>query len=144
MIVYTGGTYDVLHAGHINFFRQCKRLFTDSWLVVSVNTDEFIEKYKRTKPLFSYKERVALLETVEYIDEIVKNIGGEDSKPAILKSYADVVAIGSDWVDRNYCAQMQFDGKWLTEHGISLIYIPYTSGISTTEIKRRILYGYAK
>jgi glycerol-3-phosphate cytidylyltransferase len=139
MIVYTGGTFDVPHVGHVNFFRQCKEFFPDSWLVVSVNTDEFIYTYKGRKPLFNYAERVKILETIEYINEIVPNIGGEDSKQAILKSQARVVLIGNDWLERDYCKQMMFNAQWLTDNGVALVYLPHTDGISTTEIKERIL-----
>lgn len=138
MVVYTGGTFDVLHAGHVNFFRQIKALFPDCHLVVSLNTDEFIEAYKGKKPVFDYLERVQHIQWCGYVDEIVENTGGADSKPAIEQVNPDVIAIGQDWLGRNYCQQMQFSPQWLTEKGISLIYIPHTDGISTTEIKARI------
>lgn len=138
MIVYTGATFDVTHAGHVNFLRQVKELFPNCKLVVSLNTDDFIERYKGKKPLFNYEERSKLIIGTGYVDLVIPNSGGEDSKPAVLLSGASVVAIGSDWLKKNYLAQMSFTEEWLRENGISLIYIPYTDNISTTEIKKRI------
>jgi hypothetical protein len=49
-----------------------------------------------------------------------------------------VIAIGSDWATKNYYAQMQFNQDWLDSKNISLIYIPYTKGISSTFIKGQL------
>jgi hypothetical protein len=72
------------------------------------------------------------------VNFVVPNIGGADSKPAIEECKPDLIAIGSDWARRDYYKQMQFDQDWLDERNISLIYIPYTKGISSTLIKQKI------
>jgi glycerol-3-phosphate cytidylyltransferase len=141
-ILYTGGTMDVLHAGHVNFLRQCKAIAgKEGRVVVSLNTDEFIESYKGVKPVFNYEERKTLLEQLEYVDGVIPNIGGADSKPAILQVKPNFIVIGSDWASKDYYAQMQFTQKWLDDQGIVLIYVPYTSLISTSLIKERIKSG---
>ena len=53
-ILYTGGTFDIFHYGHINFLRQCSKL-ADS-VIVSLNTDEFIKEYKGRPPVFGITE----------------------------------------------------------------------------------------
>jgi glycerol-3-phosphate cytidylyltransferase len=135
LVVYTGGTFDLFHAGHAAFLKRCSEL---GKVVVSLNTDEFIEAYKGKSPVLSYKDRLAVLASCRYVDRVIPNEGGADSKPSILKVMPDIIAIGTDWARRDYYKQMQFDQDWLDEHGISLIYIPYTAGISSTEIKRRM------
>ena len=75
---------------------------------------------------------------MEYVDEVIRNIGGEDSKPAILTVEPDVIIIGSDWLNKDYLKQMSITEEWLRKNHIALIYIPYTEIISTTEIKRRL------
>lgn len=138
-IVLTVGSFDVLHAGHVNFLRQCRAIADkDGKVVVSLNTDEFIESYKGVKPVFSYEERKTLLEQLEYVDEVIPNIGGADSKPAILQVKPNFIVIGSDWASKDYYVQMQFTQEWLDEQGIVLIYVPYTTIISTSEIRRRL------
>lgn len=133
--IYTGGTFDLFHAGHANFLARCAELGS---VTVALNTDEFIKEYKSKAPVMSYQERLEVLASCRYVDNIIPNEGGADSKPSILRAKPDIVAIGSDWARRDYYYQMAFDQDWLDEHNISLLYIPYTSGISTTELKRRI------
>lgn len=133
--IYTGGTFDLFHAGHANFLARCAELGS---VTVALNTDEFILEYKSKAPIMSYQERLEVLASCRYVDNIIPNEGGADSKPSILRVKPDIVAIGSDWARRDYYYQMAFDQDWLDEQNISLLYIPYTSGISTTELKRRI------
>lgn len=135
LIVYTGGTFDLFHSGHANFLQQCSELGN---VIVSLNTDEFIEGYKGKPPIMTYEERAAVLESCRYVSAVTPNRGGKDSKIAIGESKPDIIAIGSDWARRDYYAQMDFDQDWLDKNDISLIYIPYTKGISSTELKKRI------
>lgn len=134
--VYTGGTFDLFHAGHVNFLRQCAKL---GRVVVSLNPDWFIEKYKGKAPIIPYHDRKAVLEACKYVYEVIENSGGDDSKPAIEKAQPDFIVVGSDWAAKDYCSQMKFTKEWLYEHNIVLLYVSYTEGISTTEIKKRIL-----
>ncbi len=137
--VYTGGTFDLFHYGHMNFLRQCSELGDE--VIVALNTDEFIEKYKNQKPILSYAERYESLMGCKYVTRIVKNLSSEDSKPTILSVQPDIIAIGDDWKHKNYYKQMMFTEEWLREHYIELVYLPYTSIISTTILKERIRYG---
>lgn len=136
-VLYTGGTFDLLHFGHANFLSQCKRLADH--VIVSLNTDEFILRYKKVAPILNFEERKASLLHLPYVDEVIANIGDEDSKPAILKADPDIIAIGDDWAKRDYYKQMGFTQKWLDERDIILLYLPYTRGISTSELKMRVL-----
>ena len=138
MIVYTGGTFDVPHIGHAIFFEECKKYFPNTQLVVALNTDEFVAQFKSKKPLFSYKEREGYLKHITYIDDIVPNIGGADSKITILEIKPDFVVIGNDWLERDYPKQMGFTAEWLSEQRIALCYLPRYAVISTTLIKERI------
>lgn len=105
---------------------------------VSLNTDGFIQAYKGKPPVMSFDERRAVLEACRWVDRVIPNEGGADSKIAIEKERPDIVAIGSDWARKDYYKQMGFTQDWLDERGIMLLYIPYTSGISSTEVKRRL------
>jgi glycerol-3-phosphate cytidylyltransferase len=135
LLVYTGGTFDLFHSGHVNFLRKCNQLGD---VTVALNTDEFIESYKGKPPIMSYEERRAVLESCRYVSAVVPNEGGADSTITISDVEPDIIAIGSDWARRDYYKQMGFTQDWLDERGISLIYIPYTGGISTTKLKARV------
>jgi glycerol-3-phosphate cytidylyltransferase len=135
--LYTGGTFDLFHSGHVNFLRQCKKI--SDIVVVALNTDEFIHRYKGKEPIISYEDRKSVLLSCKYVDVVIKNIDGEDSKPTILSVKPDVIAIGDDWAKKDYYKQMNFTQKWLDDNNITLLYIPYKDGISSTEIKKRLL-----
>jgi glycerol-3-phosphate cytidylyltransferase len=138
-VVYTGGTFDLFHAGHVRFLKQCKNIAGDDGkVVVSLNKDEFIEAYKGNPPVVSFKARAEVLLGCRFVDEVIPNYGNSDSKVAIQKVMPNFVVIGDDWARKDYYAQMQFTQKWLDERNIGLIYVPYTEGISTTELKKRI------
>ena len=136
-LIYTGGTFDLYHAGHARFLARCAALGS---VTVSLNTDEFIQQYKGKPPVLSYSDRAEVLLSTRYVDRVVPNSGGSDSRIAIQAVMPDIIAIGSDWARRDYYTQMGFDQDWLDERGIALIYIPYTQGISSTAIKERVLF----
>lgn len=133
--VYTGGTFDLFHSGHVSFLKRCSEIGS---VTVALNTDEFITKYKGKPPVVSYSEREAVLLACRYVDAVVPNTGGMDSTIAIEAVEPDIIIVGSDWARRDYYAQMNFDQDWLDERGIGLAYIPYTKGISTTDLKKRV------
>lgn len=133
--IYTGGTFDLFHSGHVNLLRRCSEL---GYVVVSLNTDEFIKGFKGQPPVLSYQEREAVLNACMYVNKVVPNVGGSDSKIAIELAQPDYIVIGSDWAKKNYYEQMGFDQDWLDARGIGLVYIPYTRGVSSTNIKGRI------
>jgi glycerol-3-phosphate cytidylyltransferase len=134
--VYTGGTFDLFHRGHVNFLRQCKEI--GDYVIVSLNTDEFIHRYKGEYPVVSYEDRKEVLLSCKYVDKVIPNSEGEDSKPAILDVNPKFIVIGSDWAKKDYYKQMNFTQEWLNENGYMLIYIPYTENVSTTLIKKKL------
>ena len=138
--IYNGGTYDLFHWGHVEMLRRLKEFSgQDGTLIVSVNTDEFVEKFKGKKPVMSTSERVAVLKACRYVDEVIVNYGGQDSKPAILEAKADFVITGTDWSDKDYNAQMGFTREWLENNRIGFGFLPYTPAISSTAIKARLV-----
>jgi glycerol-3-phosphate cytidylyltransferase len=85
----------------------------------------------------SYEERATVLQACRWVDDVVVNIDGADSRTTIDLVRPDIIAIGTDWARKDYHAQMGFDQEWLDGRDISLIYIPYTHTISTTKLKAR-------
>ena len=135
LTIYTGGTFDLFHSGHVRFLKRCATLGD---VVVSLNTDEFIASYKGKPPVIGYRDRRDVLAACKYVSEVIPNTGGADSKPAILAVMPDLIAIGSDWARRDYYAQMNFDQDFLDSNGIGIVYLPYSQDISSTDIKKRL------
>jgi len=136
--IYTGGTFDLFHSGHVELLRRCAEFGS---VTVALNTDEFIEAYKGRKPVMSYEERETVLLGCRWVDSVIPNMGGSDSRIAIDLVQPDLVVIGSDWAMRDYYTQMGFDQAWLDARRIGLCYVPYTKGISTTDIKARLRFS---
>lgn len=138
LVVYTGGTFDLYHEGHAAFLERCAQF---GRVFVSLNTDEFISAYKGRPPVMTYREREAVLRSCRWVADVVPNRGGADSTISIEDVAPDLIVVGSDWARRDYYAQMGFDQDWLDARGIGLMYLPYTQGISTTDIKTRMRFG---
>lgn len=138
MKLYTGGTFDLFHAGHAYFLKHCRKLADE--VIVCLNTDEFVEKFKGKRPVIPYHQREAVLLSCKYVDKVIKNVGGEDSKPTILSVVPDIIAIGDDWAKKDYYSQMQFSQGWLDSMGITLVYIPCTQKdvLSSSVIREKL------
>ena len=141
MKVYSVGTFDLLTPGHIDLFYWCRKIAGDGEVIISLNTDEFVEQFKGHKPSMCYEDRKAILEALSMIDMVIPNSGGADSKPAILNWKPDVIVVGSDWLKKDYCKQMGFTPEWLEEQKIALMYIPRHLPQSSTLFKEKIKNG---
>ena len=138
-IIYTGGTFDLFHSGHVNLLKRCREVAgQEGKVVVALNTGDFIFQFKNKKPICSEQERLDVLLACRYVDEVVMNVGGQDSRISIEMVGPNYIVVGSDWAKKDYYAQMSFTQEWLDEKGIGLVYVPYTQTISSTKIKGRM------
>jgi choline-phosphate cytidylyltransferase/glycerol-3-phosphate cytidylyltransferase len=136
MKVLTLGSFDMLHPGHLGLFDWCRRLAGDSGVVVvSVNTDEFVTRFK-TQPRFHTSERVAMVRALRGVDFVLENDGGSQGD-LIAKINPNLLVIGSDWARKDYLAQLDIAQDWLDEHHIALAYVPRTGDWSSTELRAR-------
>lgn len=133
--VYVGGSFDLPHHGHYRLLKKAAELGA---VTVALNLNDFSKQYKNKALIMTYEERREVLLSCKWVDDVVPNIGGADSKPAIELVQPDFIVAGSDWAKKDYHSQMGFTQDWLDERGITLVYVPYTDEISTTELRRRI------
>jgi glycerol-3-phosphate cytidylyltransferase-like family protein len=97
--------------------------------------------YKHIIPTFDYAARKAILEACTFVDLVVCNFYGADSKPTIEIVEPDIIAIGADWSPQNgkdYMTQMGFTQEWLNERHIELRFIPLLTGHSSTSTRRKL------
>lgn len=97
------GTFDMVHEGHVDFFRQARALAPKPYLIVSVARDPIVTRIKGEKPRRSESERCALLRRNTLVDEVI--LGQEDGYiEHIEAAHPDVIALGYDqageFVDR--------------------------------------------
>ena len=124
--VITYGTFDLLHAGHINLLRRAKEL--GDYLIVVVSTDEFNWNEKQKKCYFSYEKRKQLLEAIRYVDLVIPEENWEQKRTDVKEYHVDTFVMGDDWKG---C----FD--WVKDV-CEVVYLPRTEGISTTQLKEEL------
>lgn len=138
-VVLTLGTFDLFHVGHVNLLARCRTLAgPDGMLAVALNGDDFIEEYKGRPPVIRYQDRLRVVAACRYVDRVLWNMGGRDSKPAIEAVGPNIIAVGSDWESKDYFGQLDVTQDWLDAHHIRIVYLPYTAGISTSQIRGRL------
>lgn len=129
-IIFTAGTWDLFHIGHLEILKKSKSL--GDYLIVGVSTDELVFNYKGVKPVVNYSDRFKILSSCRFVDKVVKQTKLIDI--SILKKYSvDCVTVGSDWKNKSLAGL-----DWMISNG-SVIYLPYTKSTSTTDIKRKII-----
>lgn len=135
-IAYCGGTFDLLHPGHVRFFRWVKKRYDH--VVVSLNSDSFVRRYKGVRPTQSFLERREMVQGCRWVDEVILNIGDEDSRKGILYTRATHVVNGSDWSRERLLQQMGLTESFLSENGLTVVLCPMVRLFSSTELKERI------
>jgi FAD synthetase len=102
------GTFDGLHPGHLNFFKQARELVANSFLVVSIARDKNVFVIKGKKPFLNEKERMILIKKCGLADKVVLS-GVKNYISHIVKEKPDIIALGYD--QRNYVKNLKKDLK---------------------------------
>lgn len=123
--VITYGTFDMFHIGHLNLIKRLLPL--GEKLIVAVSTDEF-NAIKGKKTLIPYEQRAEIIANIKGVDLVIPENNWEQ-KPNDIKHYGvDIFAMGNDW-----------EGKFdMLKAYCSVVYLPRTEDISTTEIKKSL------
>jgi FAD synthetase len=108
------GTFDGLHPGHLNFFKQAKNFMKNSFLIVSIARDKNVFKIKGKYPSKNEKERMALVKRCGLVDKAVL-AGIKNHLPHIIKENPDIIALGYD--QKAYTQNLKKD---LKNKGISV------------------------
>lgn len=120
--VITYGTFDLIHMGHINLLRRAKA--RGDYLIVAVSTDEF-NRVKHKDAYYSFEDRKAILEAIEYVDEVIPEHTWNQKAGDVVKHKIDAFVMGDDW-------RGEFD--FLKDH-CQVVYLPRTKGVSTTKTR---------
>ncbi|MGM9737260.1 MAG: adenylyltransferase/cytidyltransferase family protein [Candidatus Cryptobacteroides sp.] len=70
--VFVSGCYDLLHSGHIEFFKQASQ-FGDVY--VGIGSDATYLEYKHRKPMFPQEERLFMVKSIRYVKDAYVNEG---------------------------------------------------------------------
>ena len=93
------GTFDGLHKGHLNFFKQARKLTAEPFLIVSVARDTNVFRIKGKHSGLNEKKRINLIREFmkksKLVDKVVLS-GVQNHIPHILKECPDIIALGYD------------------------------------------------
>jgi cytidyltransferase-like protein len=128
--VYVDMVADLFHHGHVEFLHQA-RAHGDE-LLVGIHSDEDVAAYKRP-PVMTMDERVAVVRGCRYVDRVIPNAPRRVTREWVERYGIDLVVHGDDF-DRDRLMEMYGDPA---EMGI-LRTVPYTPGISTSELRERL------
>ena len=134
-IGFTTGVFDLLHVGHLNLLEKCKEMC--NYLIVGVCNDDYVKNIKNKEPIFTQEDRLRIIKSLKCVDDaVLMNIGEIENKLIFYKNRKfDVLFSGDDWKGSERYKKTEEEFK---NYGISIEYLPYTKGISTTDIKGKI------
>lgn len=134
-IGYTCGVFDLFHVGHLNLLERCKEQC--DILIVGVCNDDYVMKVKGKEPIYVEADRVRILNALKCVDEavLVDIETTNDKMIAIEKFKFDVLFSGDDWKGSE---RYQKTEKQFASLGVAIEYLPYTIGVSTSQIKEKI------
>ena len=130
-VVYTSGTFDMLHINHLKMIEYARAL--GDILIVGVNTDELVASYK-SEPIIPFEERIALMKAIKYPDVVIPQ-HSLDHRDKVKKLNFDVFVVGDDWTGK-------YD--YLKEMGVTVVYFPYGKGVSSSSLREKIYSNYEK
>lgn len=130
--VFTSGSFDLFHVGHLNIL-ECSAALGDE-LIVGVSTDELIQHYKGMYPVIPFEQRMRIVSSIKCVTKVVKQVKLTEVTQ-LQREEIDIVTIGDDW-ENKYLEGLE----WMKQQpGKKVVYFPYTPGVSTTGIKKRII-----
>ena len=134
-IGYLGGCWDLLHIGHINYIRKAKEQC--DYLIVDVTPDEIVFEQKQKYPIIKENDRLEVIRAIKYVDRAELSDEGRDMG-ALEKYGYNVLFLSEDHRGKEYYNNLE---KEMAARGVEVIYIPYTQGVSSTQIKEDVRGG---
>ncbi len=133
MIVYTVGTFDLLHVGHLALLNHCKLL--GDILVVGVASDAVVNMYKPNVPIIPLEQRVEMLEALSCVD-IVRPYHQLEYVSGCKAVGVDIFVVGEDWGKKPYNLDVN---NYLRKMGKEIVKVTYNPRTSSTKIKKIVL-----
>ena len=94
-IVFTNGCFDIIHRGHLDLLRYCKRV--GNTVIVGLNSDESIKRIKGDhRPINTCDDRKYLLESLKFVDKVI--VFNENTPYNLIKEIKpDIIVKGGDY-----------------------------------------------
>lgn len=135
-IVMTNGCFDILHAGHVGYLEQARRL--GDRLIVAVNDDESVRHLKgQTRPIVPLARRMAVLAGLRSVDWVVP-FSEDTPRRLICRILPDVLVKGGDYLPEQIAGN-----DCVRESGGEVVVLDFAPGCSTSEIVAKIRDSFA-
>ena len=133
MIIYTVGTFDLLHVGHLALLNHCKTL--GDVVAVGVASDEVVNLYKPDVPVVPLEQRVEMLQALSCVD-IVRPYHELEYVSGCKAVNVDIFVIGEDWGQKTHNLDVD---AYLQKMGKEIVQVSYNPRTSSTKIKQKVL-----
>ena len=130
MVVYTVGTFDLLHVGHLALLEYCATL--GDVVAVGVASDRVVRSYKPEKPVIPLDQRLEMLKALRCVD-IVQPYDELEYVSGCMTVDADIFVVGEDWGAKPHNIEVE---AYLKSRGKKIVQVNYNSRTSSTRIKR--------
>jgi glycerol-3-phosphate cytidylyltransferase len=121
------GNFDVIHPGYIKTFRECKEK-CDHFTIL-LHSDPSLERPNKLKPVLTVEERLEVLSSIKYIDDIKVYTYEEELIKLLEKNKFNVRFLGDDYIGKSFTGN---------ELNIDIHYLSRDHGWSTTKFKKLI------
>lgn len=133
--IYVDMVGDLFHINHINLIKEAKKF--GKYLIVGVHSDSDVESYKCT-PILTMEERIGVIESCKYVDKVIPNAPLVITKEYLDENNIDLVvhAHNEDEIEKyNFMYNEIIKLEKFKR-------IDYHDGVSTTNIKNKIIEEY--
>ena len=125
------GAFDVYHPGYVKMLKEAKE--NCNVLIVLLHTDPSIERPEKPRPILSPAARKEMLESIKYIDEVIRYTYEEQLLDLLKVGEFDIRFLGDDYKNK------PFTGDNLN---IAIHWIDRSHGWSTTKYKQMLIESY--
>ncbi|MGL1934316.1 MAG: adenylyltransferase/cytidyltransferase family protein [Fibrobacterales bacterium] len=133
MIVYTVGTFDLLHVGHLALLEYCKTL--GDVVAVGVASDSVVNSYKPNVPVVPLDQRMEMLRALDCVDTVIP-YHELDYVSGCKELNIDIFVVGEDWGDKPHNIAVE---SYLKAEGKKIVQVSYNPRTSSTQIKQKVL-----
>lgn len=133
MLVYTVGTFDLLHVGHLALLEKCRAL--GNVVAVGVASDSVVNTYKPNVPVIPLDQREEMLQALQYVD-IVRPYYELEYVSACRELNVDIFVVGEDWGSKPHNLDVEL---YLKSTGKKIVQVLYNSRTSSTSIKNNVI-----
>lgn len=131
-IGYTQGVYDMFHVGHLNIIENAKEYCER--LIVGVNSDSLVEKYKNKTPVINENDRARIVGSIKGVDKCVV-VNTLDKVDVMNDLGFNAVFIGDDWKGNPRWEKTE---RELKVYGVDVVYLPHTPNVSSTLLRSKV------